>query len=304
VTFPLRTAPCNLTEESCPAATVLANGTWTVQLFEVDRAADAPEVERGAASTFVVDVPAFPPQDVTATIEARTVTVAWARGVGPDQDLLEPDVRWTVDDGQGRTAIVAPEACVDGRCSAALTYPDDASGPRSFTVAAARPGTAAPTVTPAEGEVVVPAVPGAPSAGPTAGAPDGATPGAPGAPGAAPGGEGQATAQSFAQGFNNFAPSLGLPKLPPLPETTAPSVAGPLVADEFDPTLGFEDRTVREAVPGAVAAPPGREGVLTSSGGGLLGDEQAVRSLAAAMVLLMGGAHLRTWLAGTRPTDL
>ena len=39
------------------------------------------------------------------------------------------------------------------------------------------------------------------------------------------------------------------------------------------------------------------DSVLVSSGGGLLGDEQVVRGIAAALVLGLSGAHLRTWLS-------
>lgn len=298
VSFSLLTAPCNLPVDLCAEGTVLPNGAWTVQLFEVERPGGDAEVERGAASTFVVDVPAFRPQDVTAVLEGRTVTVRWARGVGPDRSLVEPDVRWTVDDGRGRSLTVDPVACVGARCSAVLRYPDGAApGRRSFTVAAARPGSAAPAVSPAEGEVVVPPVPRPGGSAP--GSPAG--PSAAGSPDAEPAGSGQATAQSFAQEFGSFAPGLGLPGLPQPPGT--PPVDAPQVADTFGPTLGYEDRFEDGPVPEPQAAPRGRESVLTSSGG-LLDDEVAVRSVAGALVLLLAGAHLRTWLAGSRPTHL
>lgn len=288
VAFPLTTAPCNLPGDRCTGGAVLPNGSWTVQLFEVDRAAGAPDVERGEPTVVVVDVPALPPQDVTATLEGRTVTVAWARGVGPRQGLVEPDVRWTVDDGAGRTVAAGPEACTDGRCSVGVQYPGDASGSRTFTVSASRPGSAPATPTQAAEPVVVPAVPGAPSSSPS------------GAPGG--GGTGQATAQSFTRGLGSFAPGLGLPTLPPpLPP---PPVTAPQVADTFAPTLGFEDRSEvvpEDDVPEPQAA-PGRESVLRSTGGPL--GESAVRGVAGALVMLMAGAHLRTWLSTTRPTDL
>lgn len=276
VSFTLRTAPCNLPGGSC---TVLPNGSWTVRLFEVDRATEPREVERGEPTTFVVDVPALAPQDVTAALSGRTVTVQWARGGGEDR-LVEPDVRWTVDDGEGRTSSVGPEACAEGRCSVTLEYPTDVSGARTFTLAAQRPGSTPPTTVTAAGEVVVPAPP---------------------SPSASPGGTGRATARSFGQGF---APGLGLPKLPPLPKASAPSVAAPLLPDTFDERLDygdeFEDGT---GVPEPQAAPPGREGVLRSTGG-LLDNEDAMRGLAGAMVLMMAGAHLRTWLAGMGTDDL
>lgn len=307
VSFVLTTAPCNLPTDGCKDGAVLPNGTFTLQLFEVDRGPARPEVERGTAATFVVDVPAGTPEDVKAAIDGRQVTVGWARGVGPDRTLVEPDVRWTVDDGKGRSVAVGPEACSAGTCTAVLRYPDGASGSRRYTVVASRPGTAAPTASAASSEVVVPVVAGAPSEGaagpgssPGASAGPGAGAGAPGATPGSTGISGAATAQSFAQGFSSFAPSLGLPKLPGLPETTAPSVAEP---DTFDRTLRYDGELDAETgPPDPVAAPQGRDGVLTSTGG-LLGDEQVLRSLAGALLLLLTGAHLRTWLARTRAED-
>lgn len=296
VTFPLRTAPCNLPGDVCAGGAVLANGVWTVQLFEVDRPADDQEIARGEPARVVVDVPALPPEDVSAVLEGRTVTVAWARGVGPEQALVEPDVRWTVADGTGRAVTVGPEACADGRCSTAFAYADDASGPRRFTVAASRSETAEPTATAAPDDVVVPAVPGA-SPGPSAGASGG--PGASGAPGGG-GGSGLATARSLRDGLSRFTPAV--PTLPGLPSGSPPSVASPQVADTFDPTLTYEaPREDESGVPEPQAAQPpsGRESVLTSNDA--LVDDAAARSIAGALVLLLAGAHLRTWLSGSRP---
>lgn len=284
VSFPLKTAPCNLPGDVCSGGAVLPNGTWTLRLFEVDRPADQPEVERGEPTTFVVDVPALPPQDVTASLEGRTVTVAWARRVGPEKGFVEPDVRWTVGDGTGRAVTVGPEACTDGRCSTTFVYADDASGARTFTVAAGRPGDSPPTATRAEGSVVVPVVPGArPS--PTA-----------------DGGSGQATARSLGQGLGSFAP--GAPAVPALPQAP-PSVTPPQVADTFDPTLTYDDQLQPESgVPEPQAAPPsdGRGGVLTSNDALL--DDGVARSLAGALLLLLVAAHLRAWLARSRPGEL
>lgn len=279
------TAPCT-PAPVCAGGNVAPNGEWTIELWEVGRSLG--EQDRRVESKQVrVDVPALPPQDVTATLAGRTVTVTWARGVGPERELVEPDVTWTVDDGAGRRTAVGPEACSQDRCSVALPpYPDDVSGSRTVTVAAARPGASAPATTAAPEPVVVPAVPGVPSREPSAAL--------------RPGGSGQATAQSFGQGFSRFGPDLRLPKLPSA--TQPPTVQQPEVADTFSPTLGFEDRTEVRADPEIRAASPGRDAVLRSTGGAL--DESAVRGVAGALVMLMAGAHLRTWLSTTRPTDL
>jgi hypothetical protein len=296
VAFALTTAPCNVPGETCGGGRALPNGTWTVQLFEVERLRED-DVERGEPVTFVVDVPAGTPQDVVAAIDERTVTVQWARGVGADKAVIEPDVRWTVDDGKGRTATVSPAVCQQGTCRVQLPYPDDASGPRRFTVAGQRPGTSPAAASAPSNEVVVPVVPGAPSPGASPAATPGASPGADGA------GPGQATAQSFDQGFSSFPPSLGLPQLPQQPGSS-PSVAVPQVADTFEPTLGYDvSREAESVTREPVAAPQGREGVLTSDGG-LLGDAQLLRSVAGALVLLLAGGHLRTWLARSRPGEL
>jgi hypothetical protein len=127
-------------------------------------------------------------------------------------------------------------------------------------------------------------------------------PGAAPSPTAADGGSGQATARSLGQTLGGFAPGASLPPLSGPPSTAPdPSVAAPQVADTFAPELGYDDRVVEDlVVPEAQAAPRGRGGVLTDATGGLLGDEAVARSLAGALVLLMSGAHLRTWLTGSR----
>lgn len=96
--------------------------------------------------------------------------------------------------------------------------------------------------------------------------------------------------QAFASGFSSFGPKLGIPKLPPLPQTQAPDVA-PLPDGTFAPTLGFTDQIVREKVD---AGPVARVG---SAVGSALDSDRLARSAAGALVLLLAGAHLRRWLA-------
>lgn len=277
--------------EACAEGLPGANGRWLVRQSGVSGGEEIP---------FFLRIGGAAPADVTATLDGRTATVSWAPSREPDV------VGWDVGDGAGNQRVT-PEACDDTRCSTTFGYPASQGGQRAFTVQAVRPTgveqpveVAGPAATSAPVSLPAPATP-PPSAGPSGPAPGGGATG----PSAAPGTGGAATAQSFGQGFGSFSPSLGLPKMPPLPETTAPAVAGPQVADTFEPTLGYDDS--REAETGTddeddVAAPRGREGTLTSTGG-VLDDEQLMRSLAGALVLLMSGAHLRTWLGRTGPDD-
>ncbi|MCW2779144.1 MAG: hypothetical protein JWN17_2869, partial [Frankiales bacterium] len=128
--------------------------------------------------------------------------------------------------------------------------------------------------------------------GPSAGAaPAGTTPVAAGAVAAA--------ADDFALTFKAFGPKLGLPKLPPLPATgvALPDVA-PLADGSFGSQLPFGQKEVSEKVPLA-SGPVGRvRQVVTSA----VDAERLARSIAAALVLLLAGAHLRRWL-GQAPAD-
>ena len=70
-------------------------------------------------------------------------------------------------------------------------------------------------------------------------------------------------------------------------------------------TLAEENARLQDepGLPEPVAAPSGRETVLQSTGG-LLGDEQLLRSIAGALVLMLAAGHLRSWLSRSRPDDL
>jgi hypothetical protein len=122
------------------------------------------------------------------------------------------------------------------------------------------------------------------------------------APGAT-GGTGTAQRPSSLGGFTAFGPKLGQPKLPPMPDNVPPAVAAPL-PDTFDPTLDYGQQPEvadGELVPEAAA---GRDGTRLSSTGGMLGDEQVMRGVAGALVLMMSGAHLRAWLGKLREDPL
>ncbi len=114
-------------------------------------------------------------------------------------------------------------------------------------------------------------------------------------------GSGQADANAFALSFRGFAPSIGLPKLPPLPAT---GVALPAVAAEpdgsFDPQLPFDEQVVEERVPTTALGPARR---LTRTVGSAIDSERLARGIAGGLVLLLVTAHVRRWLAQT-PSDL
>ena len=111
----------------------------------------------------------------------------------------------------------------------------------------------------------------------------------------------QAVAQrrAFALGFSTFGPKLGIPKLPPLPQAQEPSIAPELADGTFEPTLGFEEqeRIVRERVETAASEPRTRTRSVVSTA---IDSERLLRSSAAALVLLLAGAHLRRWLGASR----
>jgi hypothetical protein len=292
VSWSLTTAPCGPAVPAvCGGAAVLPNGARSVQLWEVQRLLGAPD-RQVADGSVLVDVPAGQPQDVAAAIDGRTVTVTWARAGGPGRSLVEPDVRWEVSDGQGRTTTVAPgpDTCRDGVCRAVLDYSADQSGPRSFTVAASRPCDgcqAASTVSDATAEVVVPAV----AAVPTTRTPP---------PSGAPGPTGGAGRASLPGGFGALGPTLGAPGSPSSRGGAPPAVAAAPLPDTIDDTLGYGDQVVEVAPEADTAQVSGREQTRLTTTGGLLGDEQLLRSIAGALVLVLGGAHLRTWLARAR----
>ncbi|HVM27651.1 MAG TPA: hypothetical protein VM433_08265 [Mycobacteriales bacterium] len=272
---------------ACGSGQVGANGQWLIRagrgVEPQDAAEDRPFFLRigGAAVT-----------DVGAVLTERTARVTWRPGPEPDVTF------WSVSDGADQAHRAFPAACADGVCSTTFDYPASASGPRTFAIRAARPCGVADCP-----DVLGPAATSAPVTLPDP--PPGATPSTgPSSPGqpspAAPGGAGVADQRTLGQGFATFAPKLGQPKLPPLPEFGAPQVAGPTLPDTFDPNLDYGDRELGPEV----AQPPtasGRDGsTLTSTSSGLLGDEQIMRGIAGAMVLVLSGAHLRTWLARAR----
>lgn len=109
----------------------------------------------------------------------------------------------------------------------------------------------------------------------------------------------QAVAQreAFALTYSAFGPKLGIPKLPPLPSTQPPAIAPEIADGTYDASLpGFdEDKVIREQV--EVAQGPTDR--VSSVVGSAFDSERLLRSTAAAMILLLAGAHLRRWLGST-----
>ena len=100
-----------------------------------------------------------------------------------------------------------------------------------------------------------------------------------------------AARNAFALQFNAFAPSLGIPKLPPLPATALPSFSGegPLPTGTYKPTLPYQPQSTTEKSTSVLSQP-------ISAVRDVLDSAQLARSIAVAFILLMAGAHLRRFL--------
>ena len=99
--------------------------------------------------------------------------------------------------------------------------------------------------------------------------------------------------RNFALQFNAFSPSLGIPKLPPLPDTLPSLTAGgegALPMGTFAPTLDYGSRTETTKV---TTTSPVRAIAAVRN---VLDSEQLAKSLAGALLLLMIGAHLRRFI--------
>ena len=288
-------APCTTAPQ--PAR----NGVWTV-------------VQTGGASdtlSFTLSIPPDAPTGVTAApAGAQEMKISWSRGAEPDL------TSYTVLEGDKavRRDLAPRDACTGDGCSAVV--PVEGGGERSYTVVAFRSsGTSDPALAsgrsaPASGSLVEDPL-GAPGQAPPADVP-GVTPSnSPTAspspttkPALKPGTrrdpkpltlspDAGARRQAFASGFNAFGPKLGIPKLPPLPESAEPSVALP--DGTFERELGYDDQVLTEEQTELGADEQGVRGAV----GSLIDSERLAKSTAGALVLLLTGAHLRRWLGAT-----
>ena len=322
----IRTAPGNLnggsfepyrldtacwTSESCSGTRLAPNGTWTVTQTGGD----------SGSITFVTRIAPRAPSSLTATVlSSREVRLSWPRGAEPDLtgfQVLEGSS--VVKDGIGLGA------CEGSSCSTVVSYATDGSGDHTYAVRSFRstaPGSGSgsddggtdggSTGDPDTGSGGEPSDGGSPDAGGGSGG-DG-----PASPGGSTGGEGTASPGSttapigskpasgksadelavaqrkaFALGFSAFGPKLGIPKLPPLPQAQAPAIAPELPDGTYEPTLGFEDQVVTERVEVAQGPTARVRNVVGSA----IDSERLATSTAAALVLLLAGAHLRRWLS-------
>ena len=103
---------------------------------------------------------------------------------------------------------------------------------------------------------------------------------------------------AFGLTFKSFAPKLGAPKLPPLPQF-APPAPEQIPWGTYDPTLNYGDKTVIDASP--VANGGGVTTTLVESLSKVFQERKLFSSIAAALLMLLAAAHLRLWLR-TAPT--
>ncbi len=330
LTYALDTGCWTYPSDSCTGRVPAANGTWVVEQtgsttdkvsFVLRIAPKAPEGlaaepvdgrtvrlswRRGVEpdlTGYVLSEGGSPIRTISASTcegTACSATVAYEReGTGEHSYLLQ-SVR--SDGGDGTLQSSGSPAST----TLAAPTPSPAPGPSGGP---APGGGGTPGGTPGGGTASGGPAPSTASPGvsgkPNSTASPGAGASASGAPGTTSGGgttafrpsggtaAEQAIAQrrAFATSFSAFGPKLGIPKLPPLPQSPTPDVA-PLPDGGFSPTLGFEDQVVRERVESQ--GPAAR---VTTVVGNALDSEQLVRSTAGALVLLLIGAHLRRWLA-------
>ena len=312
--------------KGCTGSQLAPNGTWTVRQGG----------GTSATSTFTTAIEPAPPTAVRAEpLNPREVQISWRLGAEPDLvawtvyegsapvqervgrsacagSTCSTVVRYaSPGSGEHSYTVKAHRSTAPGSTS---TLDSSMSAPASARLENPPPSPA-PTPgdtgsggdsggAPSTGNGSTTGGAGAPSQGGSAGD-DTATGGtgggtaapAPigtGAPAAGDSADAKAVAQrkAFALGFSAFGPKLGIPKLPPLPQAQAPAIAPELADGTFEPTLGFEDQVVTERV--EVAQGPTQR--VRTVVGTALDSERLATSTAAALVLLLAGAHLRRWL--------
>lgn len=101
---------------------------------------------------------------------------------------------------------------------------------------------------------------------------------------------------AFSLSFKSFAPKLGAPKLPPLPQFASPTVELP--EGTYDPLLDYGNKTVAEK---EHVATGGVTGQIVDSVVEVFQGKRLFRSIAIALLLLLAAGHVRIWLRTTPP---
>jgi hypothetical protein len=290
------------------------NGSWTATLSGGNT----------GTRTFTINYDPNAPGSFSATGSgAREVSFLWTKGSEPDL------TGYTLTDGSGSviaTGITPASAgCASSsRCSYGKYYDTDYPGTHDYRLIANRsaagggtlssqPATAQATLTvppkPTASPTPAPTQGGAPATGGSGGTPAGSSGGGTGGgapaggssasgggsagnPGAKPTLPPNAIAQprTFAPTFRAFSPSLGIPKLPPLPSTTMlPALEQPLPVGTYKPSLPYSPKSETTKTTSVLTQP-------IHFVSNVLDSKQLARSLAGALILLLIGAHLRRFL--------
>ncbi|HVF05702.1 MAG TPA: hypothetical protein VNA20_12750 [Frankiaceae bacterium] len=98
---------------------------------------------------------------------------------------------------------------------------------------------------------------------------------------------------AFGLTFKSFAPKLGAPKLPPLPQF-APPAPEKIPWGTYDPTLNYGEKTVIDASP--IASGGGITSTFVDTLTTAFEGRKLFSSIAAALLMFLAAAHLRLWL--------
>lgn len=308
--YNLDTATCATFPSSCSGQAEAMNGSWTVTLVRGGTVV--------GTSSFTLRIPPHAPASLTAQASGyRTAVLNWPKGDEPDL------TGWTVYGDGSPIGQVGTGACSGTSCSTTLTYGQDGTGTHTYSLVAHRsvaPGSSETLDSPSspQASVTLTSPPPA-SATPASGsgsAPSGATASAqpqggtsstpagsraktgradPNAVGSSQAPIAVAQRPASALSFQAYAPTLGIPQLPALPDPQ-PALA-PLPDGTYQPTLGYRDVVSRTKI--ETQSPAVRR--LTGAVGTALDRTQLLRSLAGALVLLLAAVHLRRWLGSGRP---
>lgn len=288
---------------TCSGYAPARNGTWHFALSGSGS---------GATSDLVLAIPPAVVNNVGATADYAKVTITWNAGVEPD--LTSYDVL-TSDGTSVASGIDPTQACSNGACAVTIDFGPQASGTYSFIVRSERatcPSCSSTLTSPDSNAASVtisqPPPPASPSPSGSSTPDASASPGASGTPssGSSPGGSSPPT--KTRSGGSKSPPSLLngsvgrlVPRqtlaLPPPKLPALQTVLQPLPDGTYKPTLAYPEQTVQESVQQAVRKPIG----LGASIERVVSRAAMVRSVAAAALLLLIAAHLRAWLARSRP---